>query len=82
MQSVELVNTGRDDVAGNPVPMSRTVGSGKATVFRDGRAWSVNWSRASVDSPTRWTYLGRDFPMKAGQVWVLLLDVDAAPRLS
>jgi len=74
VQSVRLTTTGRDDVAGNPVPLSRTVGSGKATVLRDGRSWPVTWSRKSVGSPTRWTYQGRDFPMKAGQVWVLLLD--------
>jgi len=82
VQSVRLTNTGRDDVAGNPVPKSRTVGSGKAVVFRDGRAWSVAWSRASVKAPTRWTYLGRDFPMKAGQVWVLLLDNRRGAKIS
>jgi hypothetical protein len=74
VQSVRLTTTGRDDVAGNPVPLSRTVGTGKATVLRDGRSWPVTWSRKSVGSPTRWTYQGKDFPMKAGQVWVLLLD--------
>ena len=74
VQSVRMLANVRQDRIGSAVPMSRTVGSGKATILRDGRAYSVTWSRPSVDSPTRWLYQGKDFPMKAGQVWVMLLD--------
>ena len=82
IQSVKLSNTGRDDVAGNPVPKSRTVGTGKAIAFRDGRYYKLTWSRPTVSAPTRWLYQGKDFPMKAGQVWVALLDAQRTPKFT
>jgi hypothetical protein len=58
------------------VPFTRTIGSGDAQVIRDGKVWPATWSRPSVDKPTRYTIKGAKAPLKAGQVWVVLLDED------
>ena len=54
----------------------------KAIAIRDGRYYKLTWSRPTVSSPTRWLYQGKDFPMKAGQVWVALLDAQRTPKFT
>lgn len=81
IQAVPVSYLSRVDTSGARVPLTRTVGRGKATVLRDGKAWSVTWSRPSASKPTKWTYKGKDFPMKAGQMWIVLLDNDRSPRI-
>lgn len=62
------------DVAGNPSPVARTVGSGDALVLRDGQSFQAKWSRpertaATVYSDTN----GQPLPLAAGPVWILLV---------
>lgn len=45
-------------------------GEGKATVFRDGKAWNVTWRRTNRPDPL--TLIGADgqlFPLKPGNTW-------------
>lgn len=72
VQYVSVGAAGRGDKVGNAVPFSHTVGSGKALVARDGKVYKVTWSRKSETAPTKWTYKGADFPMGAGQPWIVL----------
>jgi hypothetical protein len=66
----------RRDAAGTRVPFARTVGSGKAVVLRDGKAYDARWSRASSGAPTTWTVGGAPATLSAGPVWVLLVPKD------
>jgi hypothetical protein len=53
-------------------PYAHTVGSGKAVVLRDGRAYQVHWSRPTADGGTTFTLPdGRRMPFARGQVWVV-----------
>jgi hypothetical protein len=81
VQSVGVETLKRSDVSGASVPFTRTVGRGKALILRDGRAFSVTWERPSTSAPTRWLFQGKDFPLKPGQTWVVLLDKTKTPAL-
>jgi hypothetical protein len=81
IQSVPVSMLKRRDTSGAQVPFTSTVGKGKAVVLRDGKAWNVSWSRPSKSKGTRWIYQGEDFPLRPGQVWVVLLDEDRRPTL-
>ena len=52
VQYVKIKQTGFTDAAGNNTPLSRTLGSGKVTVFRDGRAVDGTWHRRFLQNPT------------------------------
>ncbi|MDN3289954.1 DUF3048 domain-containing protein [Streptomyces thermocarboxydus] len=61
------------DFLGNNTPYTETVGSGKATVLRDGRAYPASWSRPSAEDGTSLTSPDGDpVNVAAGPVWVLL----------
>jgi hypothetical protein len=52
-------------------------GEGKATVFRDGKAWDVTWKRANRPDPL--TLIGSDgqlFPLKPGNTWFNTVPLD------
>lgn len=74
VQTVRI--TARDGVTGargNPSPVARTVGTGKATVYRDGKRYAATWSRPTALSPTRFhTAGGAALPLGTGPVWVFL----------
>lgn len=75
VQRVKIV-PGREivDVVGNPSPVAVTVGSGPATVLRDGKRFDGTWSRPSATDPTRFaTEDGTDLPLAEGPVWILLV---------
>lgn len=82
VQQVEVYPSEFGDAYGGVTPMSETVGKGKATVLRNGRAYSVRWVRRDAADGTRWLYRGRDFPMAPGQIWIVLLDDERRPDLS
>ncbi|MFJ7989870.1 DUF3048 domain-containing protein [Streptomyces sp. NPDC096351] len=64
------------DVTGAVSPYTETVGSGTATVLRDGRAYEARWSRTAAASGTAFTTPdGAPLAFAPGQVWVVL-----APR--
>lgn len=81
VQSVPVQTANRSDSTGSSVPFMRTVGKGKATVLRDGRAYDVTWSRPKKDGPTRWRYKGESFPMAVGNVWVVLFPDNRTPTI-
>ncbi len=54
--------------------MSDTVGAGKALILRNGRAYDARWSRPTKSKGTTWTVDKQEFPLAAGQVWVLLVS--------
>lgn len=61
------------DSAGNPSPFAMTVGSGRAVVLRDGRAFTALWSRPTPrDSTSYTTPTGKPIPFSSGQRWVVL----------
>lgn len=66
-------NEAIEDVRGTVSPVARTVGSGPAVVLRDGQRFTGTWSRPTAQSPTTFhTADGRELPLAAGPVWVLL----------
>jgi hypothetical protein len=63
------------DFLGNYTPLVRTVGKGKATVLRDGKAYDARWSRATEkDGTTFTTASGQPMTFAPGQVWVVLVN--------
>jgi len=74
VQYVSIGSANRGDKVGNTVPFTHSVGSGKALVARDGKVYNVRWSRTAKNGPTHYTYKGEDFPMGAGQQWIVLAN--------
>ncbi|MFF2654323.1 DUF3048 domain-containing protein [Streptomyces sp. NPDC058045] len=66
---VQKVDMPADD-AGSPY--EKTVGSGEATVLRDGKAYKTKWERPTEESGTTFTQEnGEPMPFDRGQVWVV-----------
>ncbi len=79
VQYVALRTTRFVDVLGNPTPYTVTIGSGAATVFRDGRRLDGRWSRPSAAAGTRFTDAhGHDLLLRPGRTWVVLAPVGLA----
>jgi Protein of unknown function (DUF3048) N-terminal domain/Protein of unknown function (DUF3048) C-terminal domain len=75
---VKRLPTNLTDPAGNPVPNYEIVGSGKAFVFRGGRAIVGRWERNGRNDIT--TFLGPDgeeIALAPGRTWVTLFPTDA-----
>jgi hypothetical protein len=72
VQYVNVRESAFRDFLGNNTPYTETVGSGKATVLRDGRAWDVDWKREKAPDGTSFT-TGDGTPVNfaKGQVWVV-----------
>jgi Protein of unknown function (DUF3048) N-terminal domain/Protein of unknown function (DUF3048) C-terminal domain len=69
------VGTSRFPEWGGPAPYAYSTGSGRATVLRDGKAWTVHWSRPhGSDGTTYTTSSGQRMTFARGQVWVLLVS--------
>lgn len=70
----ETAGTAVEDASGSPSPVVRTVGTGQATVLRDGKLYAGTWSRPSPTEGTRFTTAsGEALPLADGPVWVLLV---------
>ena len=53
-------------------PYEKTVGSGKATVLRDGKAYETTWERPKAESGTTFTLPnGEPMPFDRGNVWLV-----------
>lgn len=66
--------TGVRDASGSPSPVVRSVGTGQATILREGRLFDGTWSRPSAADGTRFTTAsGQPLRLTDGPVWVLLL---------
>jgi hypothetical protein len=72
VQYVKVRKSAFHDFLGNNTPYTVTVGSGKAKVLRDGRAFDVNWKRARPTDGTEFTTKdGSPVNFAEGQVWVV-----------
>jgi hypothetical protein len=67
------IATSRFEEYGGRPPYATSVGSGRAVILRDGRAFTVHWSRPNFDGGTTFTQPdGKRMLFAPGQVWVLL----------
>ncbi|SED95151.1 Protein of unknown function [Streptomyces misionensis] len=72
VQYVTVRDSAYHDVLGNPTPFTRTVGTGKAEVLRDGRSYAATWSRPAASGGTTFTGAdGAPLDFAEGQVWVV-----------
>jgi hypothetical protein len=75
IQNVEQNPSAYNDKGGGNTPHAETIGTGTATVLRDGMAYEVTWNRPDIASGTTFTQAdGTPMPFKPGQQWVVLLD--------
>jgi hypothetical protein len=75
VQYVKETDSGYGDMFGGRTPKSKTVGSGKGVMLRDGRSHRITWQRKRAGDPT--AYLdadGEPIVLDPGQVWILLKD--------
>jgi hypothetical protein len=70
------------DVLGNRTPYTVTIGTGPATVLRDGVAIAATWQRPTAADGTRFVdALGKDVLLRPGPTWVLLLPTSSSLSL-
>jgi hypothetical protein len=75
IQLVSITPSIYGDKFGGVTPVSKTTGSGKAIMFRDGMSFELNWQRDRPEDVTTWRYLdGEVAKFKAGRIWVFLTD--------
>lgn len=73
--SVRTVSDRYRDPAGNPVYKSLTTGSGKLTLYRNGKQLSGAWHRSATNKPFRFTDShGKQLRLAPGKTWILLQD--------
>jgi len=66
-----------DDAGGAPSLDMRLVGSGPASIFRDGLRQDGTWSRANLVDPFTFTnQYGHKIYLEPGQTWVHVLPMD------
>ena len=67
-----------EDSTGAIAPVAQTVGTGSATVLRDGQSFAATWSRSAVDAPTHFTVTstGADLPLATGPAWIFLVPAN------
>jgi len=77
------IATSRFEEYGGRPPYATSVGSGKAVILRNGRAFTVRWSRPNLDSGTTFTLPdGKRMLFARGQVWILLAPNNHASYLN
>ena len=70
---VRNVPDGNRDVLGSASVLSKTVGRGAVTVYRDGRKINGSWARSKASGPLQFTDpAGRPIALRPGQTWVTL----------
>ncbi|MFC6706958.1 DUF3048 domain-containing protein [Flexivirga alba] len=73
--SVRTVSDHYRDPAGNPVYKSLTTGSGKLTIYRNGKELSGTWHRPATNKPFRFTDdHDKELRLTPGKTWILLQD--------
>jgi hypothetical protein len=83
IQNVEIEEDGTVDSVGSPSYLSKTVGTGTFTLYRDGHAISGNWTRSAPDQPTQFLdAAGAPVPFKPGKTWVALVPPTASVDVS
>jgi hypothetical protein len=77
------IATSRFHEYGGRPPYATSVGSGKAVILRNGRAFNVHWSRPNLNSGTTFTLAnGKRMQFDPGQVWVVLAPDNHASFLN
>jgi Protein of unknown function (DUF3048) N-terminal domain/Protein of unknown function (DUF3048) C-terminal domain len=72
IQYTQIATSRFEEYGGRP-PYAKSVGSGKAVVLRNGRAYTVRWSRPNLEGGTTYTLAnGQRMLFAGGQVWVVL----------
>jgi len=72
IQYTKISSSRFEEYGGRP-PLAESTGSGKAVILRDGRAYTVRWSRPNLESGTTYTLLnGKRMVFAPGQTWVVL----------
>ncbi|MEV0321511.1 DUF3048 domain-containing protein [Streptomyces sp. NPDC050658] len=75
IQYVHMPPSRYKDVNGAATPYIKTVGSGRATVLRGGKAYQTRWKRSSATGGTTFTRPdGSRMPFARGQVWMVYAD--------
>jgi Protein of unknown function (DUF3048) N-terminal domain/Protein of unknown function (DUF3048) C-terminal domain len=70
---VRNVPDGNRDVLGSASVLSKTVGKGSVTVYRDGRKIDGSWARSKASGLLRFTdAAGQPIALRPGQTWVTL----------
>ena len=70
---VRNVPDGNRDVLGSASVLSKTVGRGAVTVYRDGRKINGSWARSKASEPLRFTdSAGQAIALRSGKTWVTL----------
>lgn len=77
IQIVEISASDYGDKFGGVTPYSKTIGSGRGFILRDGQYFPATWNRPDELSGTTWTdSAGVDIPLARGQVWIALTEKD------
>jgi hypothetical protein len=72
IQYTQISKSRFEEYGGLP-PYAKSVGSGRAVILRDGRAYTVHWSRPTLNGGTTYTLPdGKRMLFAPGQVWVVL----------
>lgn len=76
----EEVVYGDPDPGGNPRRLQHLVGKGDGTLYLDGQAVAIKWSRASKGDGTVWTYAGSGerVVLPPGRIWWEIVPVQAS----
>lgn len=81
IQLVSIAPSIYGDKFGGVTPFSKTTGSGKAIMLRDGFRYEITWKRDLATDVTTWlTKDGKVANFKPGKVWIFLTDT--APILT
>ena len=77
------IATSRFHEYGGRPPYAISVGSGRAVILRNGRAFTVRWSRPSLKAGTTFTLPdGKRMKFAPGQVWIVYAPKDHASYLN
>lgn len=82
IQVVSITPSIYGDKFGEITPFSKTIGSGRAVMLRDGVSYQLNWQRNLETDLTTWKSAdGKMANFKPGRIWIFLTDKspDLAP---
>lgn len=78
LQYTRIATSRFEEYGGRP-PLAESVGSGTAVILRNGRAYTVHWSRPDPNGGTTFTLPdGQRMPFAPGQVWDVLAPENRA----
>lgn len=76
VQFATVTASGFRDVNGVVTPLTKTVGKGRALIFRDGQVYRGGWRRATSNDPTTYLIGGKPAVFAPGTIWVALIGRD------